>query len=176
MMMHRRGSMALYDQGPVRLLVLPMDDEAEILLLLPGEGSELEATLALLDHQRLSAWRQEAREREVDLRLPRLDLSAGGSLVEALKSLGLSTVFGQRADFTGLADDPTLYIAEVIQRCRLQVDEQGVKAAAVTGVVVATKSMPMSVPFHCDRPFLLMLRHAPSGLILLTARISDPRG
>lgn len=63
----------------------------------------------------------------------------------------------------------------------MKVDELGTEAAAATAVVmVETGAAPPSGPFpeqfRADHPFLFVLRHVPSGIILFIGRVSDPIG
>jgi serpin B len=59
------------------------------------------------------------------------------------------------------------------------VDEEGTEAAAATAVAVAGTAMPVEPPepkvFEADRPFLFLIRHEPTDLVLFVGRIADPR-
>lgn len=97
-----------------------------------------------------------AELQEVWVGLPRFEQrTATFSLVNALKACGLQHVFSSEADFSAFSDEP-LMLAEVLQRCYVKTDEQGVKAAAVT---VATMNRSAAFPAKLvsitfNRPFI----------------------
>ena len=67
-------------------------------------------------------------------------------------------------------------LGRVIQRARVDVDEQGTTAAATTAITMRTVSMPLD-PFHLvfDRPFTWAIEHAPTGTLLFVGRVVNPR-
>ncbi len=119
------------------------------------------------------------RPADLDLWLPRFQFSALSDLKEPLRQLGLRTTFSDSADFSGLSDatrsHPTKLDA-VIQEARVQADEEGTVAAAVTAVrgvrALAVRRPPL--PFHVDHPFLFLIRDTITGRVLFVGRVADP--
>lgn len=105
-----------------------------------------------------------------DLSLPRFSLQGEG---DVLPKLG--------ADFAAAAHSPTaLYmfgsnttIDGVLQRTKIDVDEQGATAAAVTAIIV-TRGLDSEPALHMevDKPFLFALRDRQSGLILIAGYVA----
>ena len=94
-----------------------------------------------------------------------------------LAAAGMRTAFTNSADFTGIDTHPEpLWIDDVIHQAFLAVDEDGAEAAAATGVrALGGFSKPESpVVVRCDRPFLVLIRHMPSGAWLFLGRVTDP--
>ncbi|HXL68348.1 MAG TPA: serpin family protein, partial [Xanthobacteraceae bacterium] len=61
------------------------------------------------------------------------------------------------------------------QRTFLKVDEEGTEAAAVTGVMMATRMAEIGeVPVIVDKPFLFALRDKESGLMIMSGYIGKP--
>ena len=56
----------------------------------------------------------------------------------------------------------------------IAVDEEGTEAAAATAVVAQLQSMPMTEPFHVDRPFLYVIHDVEHGTPLFLGRVVDP--
>ena len=86
-----------------------------------------------------------------------------------------------KADFTGIANpkDPRerLYIAKVVHKAFVKVDEKGTEAAAATAVVMAGGGGAPSRPaleFTADHPFLFLVVEKASGLVLFVGRVADP--
>ncbi|KAK0408804.1 hypothetical protein QR680_004168 [Steinernema hermaphroditum] len=88
--------------------------------------------------------------------LPKFNVEASYGLVEALKGLGISDMFTAAADFTGITDEK-IHVDTVIHKAILELDEDGVTAAAVTAVGIALLSMCLDRTertLRADRPFL----------------------
>jgi len=60
----------------------------------------------------------------------------------------------------------------VLHEVRLKVDEKGAEGAAVTVVGGIVTSSPPVVAF--DRPFVLSLRHIPTGVQLFFGLVDEP--
>ena len=68
-----------------------------------------------------------------------------------------------------------LFIADVIHKAFVFVDEAGAEAAAATAVVVPTAMPPgESVEVTVDRPFVFLIHDIETGTILFVGRIVDP--
>jgi serpin B len=112
----------------------------------------------------------------VDLTMPSLSLSATTSLNDPLSALGMATAFGPAADLSGITTQAA-QIATVEQADRLIVDKSGTDASAATGVVgiASAARAPMDpVTITINRPYLLFLRDAKTGLILMATAVESP--
>jgi len=57
------------------------------------------------------------------------------------------------------------------------VDEAGTEAAAATGVMVGTTSMPTNIKdMTLDHPYIFLIRDIPTGSILFMGRVMNPGG
>jgi serpin B len=112
---------------------------------------------------------------DVLLTLPKFDIASQESLVPMLNALGMTSAFGDAADFSGIDNHRDLHIGLAMQRARVQVDEIGTTAAAATvigGVGGGGPSHVTEVVF--DHPFLFLIRDITSGAIIFTAQVVDP--
>lgn len=103
--------------------------------------------------------------------LPRFSTT---SSLELDRLLGLSLEAGH--DLDALIDGPGRKgLSRIIQRARVDVDEEGTTAAATTAVTMRAVSMPLD-PFHIvfDRPFTWVIEHAPTGTVLFAGRVVHP--
>jgi serpin B len=124
----------------------------------------------------LAALRSESRSRKVDLALPRFRVEATLPLVEPLRTAGIEAAFDSgNADFGGISDEP-MYIESAMHKAVLRADEHGFEGAAATALSFRLTSIDMSrpVPFHVDRPFHVLVRHARTGAIYFVARVVEP--
>jgi len=125
-----------------------------------------------------------ARRQSVILDLPKLKTSFGTTdLTPALKAMGMVAAFSPAdADLTGLvtpaalAKVGNLSIAFVNHKAVLDLNENGVEAAAATAVGVAGSAAPVAdVTISADHPFLLALTDTRTRAPLFLAMIRDPR-
>jgi serpin B len=58
----------------------------------------------------------------------------------------------------------------------VKVDEKGTEAAAATAVVMRAGSAAVAqvAEFKADHPFLFLIRHKATGLVLFMGRVVDP--
>jgi len=70
-----------------------------------------------------------------------------------------------------------LWIAEVIHKAFVDVNEEGTEAAAATAVVMLGAAMRMDEPpvFRADHPFIFLIRDKKSGCILFMGRLANPK-
>ena len=52
-------------------------------------------------------------------------------------------------------------------------NEDGAEAAAATAGIMM-RAMPMNPQYHCDRPFMLLIRDNLTGMILFSGYVVDP--
>jgi serpin B len=165
------------------LKVLEMNyesDEISMVFMLPDETDGLEALEDLLSSDQVDTWLDETHEVEVDVRMPNFQMETEFPIEEVLIDLGVETAWLEgEADFSGMLDQDVekLWLARVVHKAFVRVDEEGTEAAAATGAVMngelsAEPSEPAS--FHADHPFVFMIRDRLTGTILFQGRMSDP--
>jgi serpin B len=112
---------------------------------------------------------------QVRLRLPKVEVSQQVELTPPLRQLGVRTVFTDDADLSGISTSP-LAVQAVLHESVLKLDEQGLEGAAATAVTMRLLSMPVGAPVEVDvdRPFLLLVQHAETGVVYFMARVVTP--
>jgi serpin B len=131
-----------------------------------------------------AAWAAHERRRPIDadavtITLPRLHLHTRLRAEQLLASLGAPLAVSQLADFSGMSPEP-LRVGRVAQESVLRIDEEGVRAAAVTQVwkrrLGVSGRVPRTRHIAFDRPFGLVVFAGDTGLPLFTAwQASAPR-
>lgn len=155
-------------------VTLPAVGGVEAVVLLPdGDLTEPESTL---DAGRLGELLSARQVRQVNLSLPKLSLDVHCELKEALRGLGVRTVFTRGADLSGLTPDPRAEVSDVAHQAVLRLDESGLEGAAATAAMMRLVSMPAGEPVtvRADRPFLLLVRHSGTGAVYFLARVVEP--
>ena len=145
-----------------------------MLIALPQEGRMSDA-LGALSENGLS-WFDGLDTARVSLALPKFDIVCTRSLTGPLARLGLAGPFSDAADFSGIREDP-LKITEVLQKVRIQVDEKGTRAAAVTEIAMADGAAfePDPPVVMClDRPFIVIIAEEETGAVCFSGVVADP--
>lgn len=144
-------------------------------IVLPDEGrmGDLESEVA---GGGLPALLEGGTSTLLDLQLPKWSFRTSAALADVLKGLGMVTAFDPNAaDFHPMtSEDLDLYISAVLHQGFIAVDEEGTEAAAATAVVAKVESLPMTQPFHVDRPFLFAIHDVAHGTPLFLGRVVDP--
>ncbi|XP_048493178.1 serpin-Z2B-like [Beta vulgaris subsp. vulgaris] len=121
------------------------------------------------------------------LSIPKFDLECNLKLSETMKGLGMTLPFDEYSmDLTGFIDFPLegqgLYVTDIVQKCRVEIDEEGTKAVAFTevhGLATRAPRLPLPPPpppinFVADHPFMFMIREDFSGAILFVGTVVNP--
>ena len=141
-------------------------DEVSMIAVVPQDFAAFEAALSpSLLNQIIGS----IRDGGVHLTLPRFTFSYHTSLVEPFKELGAPSLF-EGADLSGIGQ--ALVVTAIEHEAYIQVDEEGTKAAAATGVSVADSHGP-TITF--DRPFFFFIIDRPTKSLLFLGRVLDPR-
>ncbi|MCA8898619.1 MAG: serpin family protein [Hyphomonas sp.] len=122
-----------------------------------------------------------AVESRVHVVLPKVKIEADYNLNDAMIALGLGDAFSGNANFSRLiegAGPGDLLISQVLHKTFLDIDEKGTEAAAATAIIMerAMAMPPQDEPieFRADHPFLIVLRHKPTGMVMFMGRVDAP--
>jgi serpin B len=113
--------------------------------------------------------------RQVNLSMPKFEFESEYGLKETLMMLGMQQAFTDQADLSGMSGIKDLVINDVVHKAFISVDEAGTEAAAATGVIVGTVSIPVApVEVNLDSPFFFMIKDKATGAILFAGRLANP--
>ena len=110
----------------------------------------------------------------LDFKAPMLNIDGDNqSIKTVLLDKGYTKIFTD-PEFANMMTDDKAIVNDIRQKTKLQMDENGFKAAAVTEIQMGTTSAPSDPPieFTVDRPYLLLIEY--QGLPLFVAQITDP--
>ncbi|XP_062454886.1 plasminogen activator inhibitor 1 isoform X2 [Rhea pennata] len=135
----RYGEFATAQGLPYAVLELPYAGGAvSMLVAAPARPqAPLPALAAALDSGLVAAWAANMSRVPRVVVLPRFSLETSWDLREPLKALGVRDVFEpEAADFTALSAEEPLFLAQALQKVRIEVNESGTEAAAATGTIL----------------------------------------
>ena len=176
-MMHRNAKYYYTSNDVYSAVTLPYGSGAySMTVILPNEGKFITDLTKTLNADTIASLRRNMEECLVDLKLPRFTTEMKLPLKGIVAKLGAPSMFdATRADFSSFANG-NVYVSEMLQKAKIEVSEEGTKAAAVTMGMVKLTSMrpqePRRVDFHCDRPFVYMIQDNYTGAILFMGQFT----
>jgi serpin B len=149
--------------------------DLSMLVLLPRDVNGLVRLEESLVVKNLDKWKKNLQETEVEVSLPRFELTFPFRLDDTLKSMGMENAFSTKADFSGMDGTQELYLGAVLHKAFVAVNEQGTEAAAATAVAMQTKALAFSpIIFRADHPFVFFIHENGTGSILFIGRVENP--
>lgn len=156
----RSGSLGSYYWGDkFGSISLPLENNGEMRIILPDEG--ISPQELIYDEQALSFMLdrrsyENSKYVQINLALPKFDVSSDIDLRDGLRELGITDIFdSSKADFSRLTDIGNVALTEAKQDARVMIDEEGCKAVAMTVLILDRSAMPEDkVDFTVDRPFI----------------------
>ncbi|XP_071402424.1 glia-derived nexin [Centroberyx affinis] len=143
-----------------------------MLIALPSEeDTPLSEVIPHISIATVQSWTKLMHPRKVRLLIPKFTAEAEVDLEAPLSALGITDMFSGKADFRHLCAEP-VYVSKALQKAKIEVNEDGTKAAAATTAILLARSSPPWV--IVDRPFLFLIRHNPTGTILFMGQINQP--
>lgn len=167
-MMHQKEQFLIGENEMYQTVVLPYGNGSyEMIVVLPREGKKLSDVLVAMNGKQWKDNLKGTRFAEVDLKLPRFTSVYNRELNDVLKLLGMNAMFDpSKANLTKMSAVSS-FVSMVLQKAKIEVDEEGSKAAAFTVVETLTTAAPPSRPimFHANRPFMYAIAEHSTGTI-----------
>ena len=156
-----------------KMLCLPYGNGSySMYVLLPHEGKTVGDIIQSLSAQQLAQQRtKEMTIQNVDIEMPRFTTESKTHLEQVLSSMGMPLAFHYlAAQFSKMIEDEELWVSMMMQKAKIEVNEKGTKASAVTIAKGVTKSLmggnrTSYVEFHATRPFVYYIIDNSTGTI-----------
>ncbi|MDL1381401.1 serpin family protein [Yersinia pestis] len=172
-MMNREGRFHLHHCSTLASWVLQMDylGNATAIFLLPDKGKmqHLEDTVTT---EILSKFLKNRETTLVDLYFPKVSISGTYDLKTVLHSLGITKVFSQEADLSGVTEDAPLTVSKALHKAVLDIHEKGTDAAGATFLEMIPMMLPPDMKF--DRPFLVVIYEHHTKSPLFVGKVVNP--
>lgn len=175
-MMHRNAKYMYADNDTFAAVQIPYGNGAyKMTVLLPNRNKSIDEMMKSLDGKTLGELRYKMDDCIVDLKLPRFTSEVSLDLNGIISKLGAPSMFGSSANFSRFANGGFM-VSKMLQKAKIEVSEEGTKAAAVTAAVMTMSAFrpeePRRVEFHANRPFVYMITESSTGAILFIGQFT----
>ncbi|XP_010116497.1 PREDICTED: ovalbumin-related protein Y-like [Chlamydotis macqueenii] len=161
----------------MKILELPYaSGELSMLVLLPDDVSGLEQLENNISFEKLMEWTSPnmMEKKRVKVYLPRMKIEEKYNLTSVLMALGMTDLFSPSANLSGISSSESLKISEAVHEAYMEVNEEGTEMAGAGDVIGDVKDSSEFEEFRADHPFLFLIKHNPSNIILFFGRYCSP--
>lgn len=173
-MMHQENTFDWFENDIADVLKMDYETRDYIVFMLPKPDVTPEDVLhAWLHEHRLERAFEPAI---VDVTMPRVSIESDWLLQKPLTDMGLGYLFtGGVPGMHGILENQEFLIADSRQKARIEIFEEGTKAAAVTDMIMRTAFIPPKehVTLVFDRPYAFAVYSA-DDVELFRGVVSDP--
>ena len=171
-----------YEDDRVQAMPLNFKLGGGMMIVLPKDG-DANGLLASMTNDYFQEIRGDSIFATGKLLLPRFSVDEGIlDLRPALEELGFSDLFDAgKEPLSGMVEEAvSVWLSGAVQRARIEVDEKGTTAAAITLMPAPGAAMPLPTePFEmkCDRPFVFIIYGSSNWMgeqILFTGIVNRP--
>ncbi|XP_045891143.1 serpin A3-5-like isoform X1 [Micropterus dolomieu] len=172
-MMNMEKNVEIYnDQGiNTSVLHLPFNSTYSMLLLLPDDMATLERNIGA---GYITKWLKWTKSKKYNIYIPKFSIKASFTLNDVLTEMGMTDMFGDRADLSGISEAQNLVVSEVVHQATLDVDEVGATAAAATGIGITLMSFQHIPVLKFNRPFMVVITERSTENVLFMGKIINP--
>ncbi|XP_009934774.2 ovalbumin-related protein Y [Opisthocomus hoazin] len=161
----------------VKILELPFaSGELSMLVLLPDDVSGLEQLENKITFEKLTEWTSPnvMEKKRVKVYLPRMKIKEKYNLTSVLMALGMTDLFSPSANLSGISSAESLKVSQAVHGAYMEVTEEGTEMAGSEGVVGDVEDSSEFEEFRANHPFLLLIKHNPTNIILLFGKYYSP--
>lgn len=171
-MMHNNAAILGYDTDDYTAICLPYGNGENwyMYILLPAEGKTISDVASQLNGQTWSKIVQGRQSYELDLKLPKFSTANKTDFSKPLIDMGIKRMFTPSAELREMCKEAGVFVGEMFQKAKIDVDEEGTKASAVT-VSGNWATCPLHSgfekgEFHANRPFVYVITESSSNTIV----------
>lgn len=159
-----------------QVLQIPyQDNKHHMVIVLPKKKDGIHEVTRDMKHNTLLRILAQQEPSEVILQLPRFIIEFDTDIAQGLQNLRTREIFSDKAHLQNIAEgNKKLKVDSIVHKARIEVNEKGTYAAAVTEAGLVPLSTPQQVTFTADHPFLFYIYNSQTGVFLFEGRVSHP--
>ncbi|XP_063803670.1 serine protease inhibitor A6-like [Pseudophryne corroboree] len=172
-MLHRVGHYKTYKDKDLHAAVVevPMAGDLILLLIVPKMGY-LDKVEQKLTTELIRKYLHKTRTSMLDFYMPKLTYDGQVNIQCALKSMGMTQMFNDNADLSGISKQSRLKVSNICHKSTFSISEEEIetRSGSATQTYVKTEAPELKV----NRPFLVLVYSEDADTILLMGRVTDP--
>ncbi|XP_078266177.1 glia-derived nexin-like [Rhinoraja longicauda] len=155
------------------VLKLPYNGKLSMFIILPVESStKLTEIIPHINVNSIKKWKKIMKRKTLKISIPRFTAETETNMEKLLEPLGITNIFDKdMANFKKLSKFKHLYTSQILQKAKIEVNEEGSKGSKMTAVFLMLKRSHL---FEANRPFLYIIWHQSTGTILFTGQVAKP--
>jgi serine protease inhibitor len=184
--MKKVEKMMYADHNAGRIVELPYGDSTfGLVIILPSEASGVALAVQKIIGEDWTSVRDSMTRELIDLQLPKCSLKYDCSLKSTMQAMGMNDVFSPSQVcldrlIVDVMELQGVYIVDVLQAAKMDVDEVGVVAAAATAAPSDTRGTrgggsPTPIDVIVNRPYIMMVVDKELDVILFAAVVKNPK-
>ncbi|XP_056402780.1 serine protease inhibitor A6-like [Hyla sarda] len=170
-MMHRVGQYRTFKDDTTIMVEVPYTDQIVLLIIVPKNVSLYEVERKL-SAQLIDSYMSEARTSLLDLYIPKISLEEQINVHYGLLRMGVTDVFSDSADLTGISKHPRLKASILYHKTQVKIAENATESSGAE--VTRGVTLPKALELRIDRPFFALVYNKQVKTVLLLGRIMDP--
>ena len=165
-MMYQNNTFKYTETDDCQALRLSYGNKAySMTILLPKEGKNIGDVLTTLTAKTWNTY-QMMDDAIVDVKLPRFESKSDIRLNKIMATLGMPNAFNANlAEFPNFCSADDTYIGLMKQVAKINLNEEGTEAAAVTVIGLKNEAATAPIFFNATRPFLYVISEQSTGAI-----------
>ena len=154
---------------------IPFEGYYRMMVILPHKNCDINECISEMDENAWKSILSSIRTEKTDIMLPKFKVTKNIDLIGLLKSFGVKSLFNNNSSLSKLSSTP-INIGKIAQKTIIEVDEDGVEAAAVTfasdiSTGEKTKEYNEIKYFHADRPFIYAIYDEVTSTIIFVGSV-----
>ncbi|KAF3696008.1 Serpin A3-5 Precursor [Channa argus] len=172
-MMSMKKTLGVYFDKAINtsVLHLPFNSSYSMLLLLPDNMATLENAIS---PGHITKWLKWKKFRKYQIYVPKFSIKTYYKLNNVLTEMGITDIFGDRADLSGISPGQKVAVSEVVHQATLDVDEVGATAAGATGIGILPLSYHHPGVLKFNHPFIVAVIECKTENMLFFGKIVNP--
>lgn len=159
----------------VEILELPYIGSSSMVVILPKNATGINKIFKNKIDKIVERFDNQKVYTKTRLVLPKFKIETTLNVIPTLKSMGVKDLLSKSADLSGMTGTNIgLHVSKMDHKTKIEVDEKGTVAAAVTICFFRSTSLFVpTVDFIVDRPFAFVIRDTASKMILFVGKIAQ---
>ncbi len=175
-MMNGKIPVRFYQDLERTLIGVPFGNKAySLYFLIPDEGIDFENSISSFDFSTWSYYLEAATETDLQLYIPKFELSYDLNIGDVLSNMGLNLDSeGQPFNIPNMFEDDSIVLntnVDISQICSFKVDENGATAVTSTSTASGIYISNIAKKFKIDRPFVFLIEEQSTGTILFMGKV-----